>query len=155
LTLRGFATRERPPDRAVDGDPREPSSDPVHRIRRAAETCRILVVDDDELIRATVTGILLQEGYRVETATNGSDALDSLDRISPDIVLLDMRMPVIDGWGFARIVRERRLGVRIVVMTAAQDARRRAEEIAADAYLSKPFDLDELIAVMERICSNL
>jgi len=112
----------------------------------------VLVVDDDEVILAAVAGVLGQEGYRVETATNGSEALDVVEHNHPDLVLLDMRMPVLDGWGFARALRERDITLRIVVMTAAQDARRWAEEIGANAYLAKPFDLDDLIAIVERAC---
>jgi CheY-like chemotaxis protein len=122
--------------------------------RRDIQTCRILVVDDDDVILAAVSGILGQEGFRVETATNGSEALDCVERNSPDVVLLDMRMPVLDGWAFARVLREREIHLTIVVMTAAQDARVWAEEIGADAYLAKPFDLDDLIAVVERACSG-
>ena len=122
--------------------------------RPGVSTCRVLVVDDDEVILAAVSGVLGQEGYRVETATNGSEALDVVEHNHPDLVLLDMRMPVLDGWGFARALRERDITLRIVVMTAAQDARRWAEEIGANAYLAKPFDLDDLIAIVERACSD-
>jgi len=124
------------------------------RAPRPVQTCRVLVVDDDEVILAAVSGILGQEGYRVETATNGSEALEAIERSHPDLVLLDMRMPVLDGWALARVLRERDIDLRIVVMTAAQDARRWADEIGANAYLAKPFDLDDLIAIVERACTN-
>lgn len=124
------------------------------RSGRPLQTCRVLVVDDDETILAAVSGILAQEGFQVDTATNGSEALDAVERTRPNVVLLDMRMPVVDGWAFARIVREREIDLRIVAMTAAQDARRWATEIGADAYLAKPFDLDDLIAIIERCCAE-
>jgi two-component system chemotaxis response regulator CheY len=111
----------------------------------------ILVVDDDPTILATVAETLDMEGYPVVTATNGAEALDVLERASPSMVLLDMRMPVLDGWGFVRAVRERGLSVRVVVMTAASDARRWAAEIGAQGVLAKPFELDELIAAVERL----
>ena len=125
------------------------------RSQHDVQTCRVLVVDDDEVILAAVSGILGQEGYRVETATNGSEALEAIERTHPALVLLDMRMPILDGWAFARVLRERDIDIRIVVMTAAQDARRWAEEIGANAFLAKPFDLDDLIAIVERACSDL
>jgi two-component system, chemotaxis family, chemotaxis protein CheY len=123
------------------------------REEQGLQTRRILVVDDDEVILAAVAGILVQEGFNVDTATNGSEALDCVERTHPDCVLLDMRMPILDGWAFARILRERDIDLRIVVMTAAHDARTWAEEIGAKAYLAKPFDLDDLIAIVERCCT--
>ena len=116
----------------------------------------ILVVDDDPNILATVADALDLEGYSVVTATNGQEALDALkdgdNPRRPHLVLLDMRMPVLDGWGFMRAVRERGLSLSVVVMTAAADARRWAREIEAHDVLSKPFELDELIAAVQRFC---
>jgi CheY-like chemotaxis protein len=66
------------------------------------------------------------------------------------LVLLDMRMPVLDGWGFARKFRESGKRAPIIVMTAAENARRWAEEIGADGYLAKPFELDALISTVQR-----
>ena len=112
----------------------------------------ILVVDDDPTILATVADALDLEGYPVVTATNGEEALAVLDGDASGLrlVLLDMRMPVLDGWGFMRAVRERGLSLPVVVMTAAADARRWAREIGAHGVLAKPFELDELIAAVQR-----
>jgi two-component system, chemotaxis family, chemotaxis protein CheY len=111
----------------------------------------ILVVDDDPSIRTIVSEILAGEGYPVETAADGAEALRVLQDLQPALVLLDMRMPVLDGWGFARAVRERGIALPILVMTAAQNARRWAEEIGADGYLAKPFDLTDLLDAVERL----
>ena len=105
----------------------------------------ILVVDDDPTILATVSEALDLEGFPVVTATNGAEALDAVDRIAPSLVLLDMRMPVLDGWGFMRAIRQRELSLTVVVMTAAADAQRWGREIGAQAVLAKPFELDELL----------
>jgi CheY-like chemotaxis protein len=110
----------------------------------------ILVVDDDPGIRQTVREILDLEGYPVETAADGAEALRAVERYQPSLVLLDMRMPQLDGWGFARAVRERGLALPILVMTAAENARRWAEEIGADGYVAKPFELDELLQAVAR-----
>ena len=116
-------------------------------IRVGSDDGRPIVASDPGLPEAQALPAII-----VTTSAGGRQHFVVLwKRIGPFVQVMD---PLV-GRRWARIVRERRLGVRIVVMTAAQDARRRAEEIAADAYLSKPFDLDELIAVMERICSNL
>jgi CheY-like chemotaxis protein len=110
----------------------------------------ILVVDDDPTILATVSEVLDMEGYDVVTATNGAEALVAVDRSVPSLVLLDMRMPVLDGWGFMRVVRERGLTLTVVVMTAAADARRWGREIGAEGVLAKPFDIDELVRAVQQ-----
>jgi CheY-like chemotaxis protein len=114
--------------------------------------CAVLVVDDDPDIVATVVDILQFEGYATQTARNGAEALEVVEQSRPNVVLLDMRMPVLDGWGFAREVQRRCLAVRILVMTAAQDARAWAAEIHADGYVPKPFDLPQLLHEVERLC---
>lgn len=111
----------------------------------------ILVVDDDSTILVSVAELLELEGYAVVTAANGAEALELTGDLRPELVLLDMRMPVLDGWAYAREVRHRGFAPRIVIMTAAQDARRWADEIGADDYIPKPFEADALIATVERI----
>lgn len=111
----------------------------------------ILVVDDDPTILAAVSEALDFEGFPVVTATNGAEALAVLDhKPRPALILLDMRMPVLDGWGFMRALQDRGLRLAVVVMTAAADARRWGHDVGAQAVLAKPFDLDELIAAVQR-----
>ncbi len=112
----------------------------------------ILVVDDDPDILDTVSQILDLEGYRIERATNGAEALQVVDQTRPALVLLDMRMPVLDGWGFARELKERGIQLPIVVMTAARDARVWAREIGADGCLAKPFELFDLLSTVHQLC---
>jgi two-component system, chemotaxis family, chemotaxis protein CheY len=114
----------------------------------------ILVVDDDQTILNTVAEILHLEGYPVTTASNGAEALRVVERASPSLVLLDMRMPILDGWGFARQLRARGLQTPILVMTAAQDAGLWAREIGAEGYLAKPFDLVELLDAVSSLRSQ-
>lgn len=111
----------------------------------------ILVVDDDSAIRATIVEILAAEGYETAGAANGAEALEMIEREAPRLVLLDMRMPVLDGWGLARALSERQLRLPILVMTAAQDARQWAAEIGAVGCLAKPFDLVELLDAVEHV----
>jgi two-component system chemotaxis response regulator CheY len=120
-----------------------PEQDADRALRPVA--CDMLVVDDDAAIRALVTEILELEGYAVETASNGQEALAMLERSAPWLLLLDMRMPILDGWGVAREIAARQLTVKILVMTATQDAQAWAVEIQADGYLAKPFDLPHLL----------
>ncbi len=119
----------------------------------AMPTDTVLVVDDDPMIREVVAQALEFEGYTVESAANGLEALAAIEQERPAVVLLDMRMPVLDGWGFARELRARGHDVPIVVMTATQDPERWAEQIEAQACLAKPFDLTALTNTVERFMS--
>jgi len=116
--------------------------------------CAVLIVDDDPTIRAVLSEILELEGYPIQTATNGLEALQEVERCCPDVVLLDMRMPVLDGWGFAREIQQRRIALHILVMTAAQDAKAWAEEIRADGYVPKPFQVSRLLGELARLCQT-
>jgi CheY-like chemotaxis protein len=114
-------------------------------------TEHVLVVEDQPDIRDFVALVLENEGYRVTTADNGAIALEHVARESIDVVLLDMRMPVMDGWAFASAYRQRPgPHAPIVVLTAAQDAAARAAQIQADGYLGKPFQLDDLLSIVAR-----
>jgi CheY-like chemotaxis protein len=110
----------------------------------------VLVVDDDTSILDTVSSILSGEGYDVVSASTGEEALAAVARKIPLLILLDMRMPVMDGWAVARALREQGVSVPIVVMTAAESAKRWADEVGAEGYLAKPFGLDDLLATVER-----
>jgi CheY-like chemotaxis protein len=111
----------------------------------------ILVVEDDPEILNTVAAILELEGYYVERATNGQEGLAVVERTRPGLVLLDMRMPVLDGWGFVNALKQRGIKLPILVMTAAHDARRWANEIDAEGFLAKPFELIDLLNAVESL----
>jgi EAL domain-containing protein (putative c-di-GMP-specific phosphodiesterase class I) len=114
----------------------------------------VLVADDEPAIVEMIRAILEEYGFRVVTAANGSEALRLVEQAEPEVVLLDMNMPVLDGEGFIAAVRERGLGIPIVVMTAGSSARRWAAQLGADAYLSKPFELANLLDVTNRFATN-
>lgn len=109
----------------------------------------ILVVDDDPLILETVAEALEFEGHSVRRAANGAEALGEVERSLPALILLDMRMPVLDGWGFARELGLREIKVPILVMTAARDAHEWAAQIGADGAVAKPFDLPDLLEAVD------
>jgi len=112
---------------------------------------RVLVVDDEQDIREFLAFALENKGYNVTTADNGAAALNEVARGPVDIVLLDMRMPVMDGWAFAQAYRQQPgPHAPIVVITAAHDAAARAAQIEAQDYLAKPFDLDDLLNMEAR-----
>ena len=115
------------------------------------EPSPILIVEDDEVISQTLEFVLVEEGYAVALAANGKEALARVEGQPPRLILLDMKMPIMDGWAFAAAYRERPgPHAPIVVMTAARDSRSRAAEIGADGFIAKPFDLDALLALVRR-----
>jgi len=110
---------------------------------------RILVVEDDESIRQFIHMALSDDGFEVRLAEEGAAALDAAQRFRPDVILLDMRMPGVDGWRFAEAYRATPPPrAPILVLTAARDAEASAAEIAADAFLAKPFELAQLIRTL-------
>ena len=111
----------------------------------------VLVVEDDVDLRHVEAMVLGASGYRVLVARDGSSALDELARERPALVLLDMRMPGMNGWDFMRVLRARYgRTIPVVVVTAAEDAASRAAEVEAEGCLAKPFEIDDLLRVVER-----
>jgi len=109
---------------------------------------RVLVVDDDPGIRAVLAEFLAHEGYRVATAANGREALSVVSSGRPDVILLDMLMPEMDGWTFARAYRRLPGPHARIIVIAATDAMGRAAEIGAAGHCDKPFDLDRLLGLI-------
>ena len=105
-----------------------------------------MVVEDDPSIRQIVAYALRDEGYHVDEARDGHAALELVGQQHPDVILLDMKMPGMDGWEFAKLYREQFTHrAPIIVFTAARDAAQRALEIEARDYVAKPFDLNVLV----------
>ena len=115
----------------------------------------VLVVDDDRDIRDLVHLVLADDGYEVVEAPNGAAALDAVAHCAPCAILLDVRMPVLDGPGFARAYRQLPgPHAPIICMTAEAAAPVRCRELHADDSLGKPFDLDQLAHVVREYCSG-
>ncbi len=116
---------------------------------------RVLVVDDDDVIRQLITVNLELEGFEVTTAVDGQDCLDKVKEVDPVVITLDVMMPRMDGWEAASRLRAdpETAGVKVVLLSArAQEADlQRGDRIGVDAYLTKPFDPDELIATVRRL----
>ena len=115
------------------------------------DSCDILVVDDDPYIRVTVAAVLEDAGYSVATAENALEAAHAIARMPPRVVLLDIRMPGLDGPQLARDLRARNVQSKILVMTAARNAQRYARELNAEGYIEKPFAIEELQAAVKRL----
>ncbi|GKU80275.1 response regulator transcription factor [Paenibacillus sp. L3-i20] len=108
----------------------------------------IVVVDDDEKIISMLRRSLAFEGYEVTTASNGVEGLKVLLNIEPDLLILDVMMPQIDGWEVCRRVRESGSSVPIMMLTAKDDVIDRVKglDLGSDDYVVKPFALEELLA---------
>ncbi|MFI6156244.1 response regulator transcription factor [Kitasatospora sp. NPDC051170] len=109
---------------------------------------RLLVVDDEPALRDALESSLAFEGYEVATATDGYEALESVERDKPDLVLLDIMMPRMDGLTAVRRMRSRGDTVPVLMLTARDAVGDRVTglDVGADDYLAKPFELDELLA---------
>lgn len=113
----------------------------------------VLVVDDDPGLQEALEAILQLEGYQVATARDGLDALEQLDNALPSLILLDLMMPRMDGFTFARELERRglRQQVPIIVLTADGRAQQKAAQVGADGALAKPFDIVALLDEVARL----
>src|SRR6266700_933848 len=110
----------------------------------------ILVVDDDESIRQIVRICLSEEGFVVREASNGQMALEMLADFQPSVILLDLRMPVMDGWEFTRRYQETPgPHAPIIAFVAALNAIEECAGLQTAAILNKPFDLEDLLAAIQ------
>jgi len=113
----------------------------------------VLVVEDEDTIGQVLTETLADEGYEVRRSPNGSAALELLQAWLPNLIVLDLMMPVMDGFAFR--AAQRRLGggvaeVPVIVLSATREVSVRADELGAVEALSKPFELGELVDAVER-----
>ena len=119
---------------------------------------RVLVVDDDDVIRQLITVNLELEGFDVVTAVDGQDALEKVKDAQPRVITLDVMMPRLDGWEAAARLRSdpETAHIKVILLSArAQEADlQRGERIGVDAYLTKPFDPDELIDLVRRLMAE-
>ena len=111
----------------------------------------VLVVDDDLAIQRLLEMTLAGEGYEVRLAANGREALDALDGWLPDVILLDLMMPVMDGRAFRAAQRALAIGldVPVIVLSAARDGNAAIEELGAAGGVEKPFDPDDLLLAIQ------
>jgi CheY-like chemotaxis protein len=137
---------------------------PVGRIQRGAPEAvgidemgeqghgSVLVVDDEPQVAWVLRFSLEHEGYRTYTASNGIEALEELEKHHPMLMVLDLMMPEMDGWGVLRelikLPVEQRPRVVIVSALTGPDDKAKATALGADAFVPKPFDVEELIGVL-------
>lgn len=114
------------------------------------------MVDDDEAIRDLLDDVLELEGYESRCATDGEAALEAAADWTPDLIVLDLMMPKMDGWQFREAQRAlpHLRDVPVVVVSASQRVKDAYEELGAAAVLAKPFDLDDLISTIGRLTAE-
>ena len=115
---------------------------------------RILVVDDEEGIRILYKEELGEEGYEIELATEGGEALEKLKRWKPDLVTLDLKMPGMGGLEVLEQIRKEDKDLPVVICTAYGDRRRDLATWASDAYVVKSSDVSELKRVIRKLLEN-
>jgi CheY-like chemotaxis protein len=108
----------------------------------------ILIVEDNAVTREGLAVILSRAGYATRTAKDGQEALDALARGAPDLMLLDMLLPVVDGW---RILQRGATSVPVIVVTGTIVSREWAAEHGASGFLKKPVEEAELLAEVRRV----
>ncbi|HEY8742225.1 MAG TPA: response regulator, partial [Chloroflexota bacterium] len=115
--------------------------------RRSGEATRILVVDDEPRLVRLVRANLERLGYRVATASSGKQAIEAVEADDPDLVVLDVMMPAMDGYEATRRIREFSQ-VPIVMLTAKaeQSDKLKGFDVGVDDYITKPFSPEELVA---------
>ncbi|MBI2461008.1 MAG: response regulator [Candidatus Rokubacteria bacterium] len=112
----------------------------------------ILVVDDEEAIRRLLTESLTRAGYRVAAAGSGREALALVEQEPPDLIILDLVMPEMDGIEALRRIRERGVTAKVLILTAYGTAQqiREARALGVREFIGKPFDLDRLVGIVRQ-----
>ena len=118
----------------------------------------VLIIEDEKLIIVSTQMVLEAAGFRVESATNGEDGITKARTQTPDLILLDIMMPGIDGWEtLTRLKRDTETsGIPVVIFTAREHSRghQKSAEMGAADYFRKPFEPDELIDLVEKDVAN-
>jgi CheY-like chemotaxis protein len=132
--------------------------DPVDAPDRRGAGTKVLLVDDEDQLRKVMRDLLERDGYAVTEAGDGVEALDQVDRHAPDIIVLDLNLPGLDGYGVLSHLRSRQVteDIPVVVLTARgdEDAEVRVFELGADDFLSKPFRARALSARLQAVLSR-
>jgi len=119
---------------------------------------KILIVEDNEMNRDMLTRRLQRKGFDTEVAINGKEALSQAKLYKPDIILMDMSLPVMDGWEATQLLKKQNETLHIPVIGLSAHAREvdviRGKEAGCDAYETKPIDLDKLINTMQSLITD-
>jgi two-component system alkaline phosphatase synthesis response regulator PhoP len=133
------------------GEPGRPGGARLH----GQPAAKVLLVDDEDSLRKVMRDLLERDGYDVAEARDGAQALDQIDRVGPDIIVLDLNLPGLDGYGVLSHLRSRpaTASIPVIVLTAKgdEDNEVRVFELGADDFLTKPFRARALSARLEAV----
>ncbi len=120
------------------------------------EKNKILVVDDEDALRTVLSGELVSEGYEVRTASDGDEAMSGLQKETFDLVLLDIKMPRVNGFEVLRFIKEKHPKTKVVMLTGFADLKNAIEskKLGAEDFVSKPYDLVDLLTTIERVLNE-
>jgi DNA-binding NtrC family response regulator len=121
-----------------------------------AKKSSVLVVDDEDALRTVLSSELLNEGYEVHSAADGDDAITELDKGQYDLVLLDIKMPRMNGFEVLKHIKQNHAKTKVVMLTGFADLKNAIEskKLGADDFVSKPYDLVDLLTTIERVLSE-
>ena len=121
-----------------------------------AKKSSILVVDDEDALRTVLSGELASEGYEVQTASDGDEAVTEMGKANFDLVLLDIKMPRMNGFEVLKFIKEKHAKTKVVMLTGFADLKNAIEskKLGADDFVSKPYDLVDLLTTIERVLSE-
>ena len=117
---------------------------------------RIMVVDDEEALRTVLSSELEGEGYQVASAADGQEAINILQKQEFDLILLDIKMPNVDGFEVLKFVKDRHPKTKVVMLTGFADLKNAIEskKLGAEDFVSKPYDLVDLLTTVERVLTT-
>jgi two-component system, chemotaxis family, chemotaxis protein CheY len=129
----------------------------VQSVRVSAGDPLVLVVEDDASIRDVIGDVLSDRGYRIANAANGAEALNLLEAHDPDVMVLDLLMPVMHGWEFMESYSEKTGGrqIPIVVVSVNSALPRSFNRFGVREIVAKPFDIDQLVEAVESATGSL
>ncbi|MEK7749315.1 MAG: response regulator [Bacteroidota bacterium] len=118
---------------------------------------KILVVDDEDALRTVLSAELEGEGYQVTTAADGQEAINVLTTSGFDLILLDIKMPNVDGFEVLRFVKEKHPKTKVIMLTGFADLKNAIEskKLGAEDFVSKPYDLVDLLTTVERVLTTV
>jgi DNA-binding response OmpR family regulator len=120
-----------------------------------SDATRVLLVEDDPAVRRILALQLQTRGFDVRTAADGAEGFRALQEALPDCVVLDLMMPVMDGFELLKRIRSlgRTANLPVLILTASEDERHRlrTQQYLADAYVSKPYELDRIVLTIDRL----
>ena len=117
---------------------------------------RIFVVDDEEALRTVLGSELEGEGYHVQMAGDGDEAIKILETNTFDLILLDIKMPTVDGFEVLKFVKQKHPTTKVIMLTGFADLKNAIEskKLGAEDFVSKPYDLVDLLTTVERVLST-